>query len=66
MFERVEIELTRVRRMAEQASDSLLLDLIDMAVLEANAKARAASNALANEERFESARDIRLKLAAEE
>ncbi len=66
MIERVELELTRVRRMAEQASDSMLVYLIDMAILKANAKARAASDALANEERFESARDIRLKLAAEE
>ena len=47
MFELVEIELTRVRRMAEQTSDDLLLYMIDMAIIEANAKARASSDSLA-------------------
>ena len=44
MFELIEIELSRVvRRMAkqQQADDAFLLYLIDMAILEANAKARA-------------------------
>ena len=49
MFELVEIELTRVRRMAEQTSDDLLLYMIDMAIIEANAKARASSDSLASQ-----------------
>jgi hypothetical protein len=40
MFQLLEIELTRVRRMAEQAGDAFLLYLIDLAILEANAKGR--------------------------
>jgi hypothetical protein len=36
MFELIEIELTRVRRMAEQADNELLLYLIDMTIVEAN------------------------------
>ena len=47
MFELVEIELTRVRRMAEQTSDDLLLYMIEMAIIEAKAKARASSDSLA-------------------
>ncbi len=42
MFDLIEIELTRVRRMAEHSSDDLLLYLIDMAIIQANAKARSA------------------------
>ncbi len=41
MLDIIEIELTRVRRMAEQADDSFLLYLIDMAVIQANARARS-------------------------
>ena len=47
MFELVEIELTRVRRMAEQAGDGFLLYLLDMAIIEANAKARASNENVA-------------------
>jgi hypothetical protein len=46
MLELIEIELTRIRRMAEQAGDPFLLYLIDMAALEANAKARARADAV--------------------
>ena len=45
MFELIEIELTRVRRMAEPAGDGFLLYLIDIAILQANAKARSAAGA---------------------
>lgn len=41
MLELIEIELTRIRRMAAQASDSLLLYFIDIAIIEANRKARS-------------------------
>ena len=41
MLDLIEIELTRVRRMAEQADDGFLLYLIDMAIIQANARARA-------------------------
>ena len=41
MFDLVEIELTRVRKMAEHADDPLLTYLIDMAIIQANAKTRA-------------------------
>ncbi len=44
MFELIEIELTRVRRMAEHADDRFLLYLIDIAIIEANAKARSTKN----------------------
>ena len=44
MLELIEIELTKVRRMAEQAGNGLLLSLIDMAILEANAQACAHDN----------------------
>jgi hypothetical protein len=40
MFDLIEIELTRVRRMAEHTDDGLLLYLIDIAI-KANAKARS-------------------------
>jgi hypothetical protein len=40
MFELLEIELTRVRKMAEQAGDAFLLYLIDIAIIEAHAQAR--------------------------
>ncbi len=42
MLDLIEIELTRVRRMAEHADDGFLLYLIDMAILEANRRARSA------------------------
>jgi hypothetical protein len=41
MFDLVEIELTRVRKMAELTNDDLLIYLIDVAIIEANAKARS-------------------------
>jgi hypothetical protein len=44
MFELIERELTRVRRMAEQADNELLLYLIDMAIIEANREARSGMN----------------------
>ncbi len=40
MLDLIEIELTRVRRMAEHADDAFLLYLIDMAILEANRQSR--------------------------
>jgi hypothetical protein len=40
MFDLIEINLTRIRKMAEQADDDFLLYLIDIAIIEANAKAR--------------------------
>jgi len=46
MLHLIEIDLTRVRRMAEQTDDGFLLYLIDMAILEANAKARASNDSL--------------------
>jgi len=44
MFDLIEIELTRVRRMAEQTDDGFLLYLIDIAIIEANAKARSSKS----------------------
>jgi hypothetical protein len=41
MFDLVEIELTRVRKMAELTNDDLLIYLIDVAIIEANTKARS-------------------------
>ena len=46
MFELIEIELTRVSRMAKQAGNDFLVYLIDMAIIEANAKARSPNNSL--------------------
>jgi len=46
MLELIEIELTRVRRMPDQADDGFLVYLIDMAIIEANAKARSRDNGL--------------------
>ena len=46
MFDLIEIELTRVRRMAEQTDDAFLIYLIDIAIIEANAKARSNRDAL--------------------
>ena len=40
MLDLIEIELMRVRRMAEQADDKFLLYLIDIAIMEANRRAR--------------------------
>ena len=42
----IEIELTRVRRMVDQAKESFLAYLVDMAIIEANAKARSFANSL--------------------
>jgi hypothetical protein len=41
MLDLIEIELTRIRRMAEQTNDRFLLYLLDMAILEANRRARS-------------------------
>lgn len=41
MLDLLEIELVRVRKMAECADDGFLLYLIDMAVIEANRLARS-------------------------
>lgn len=41
MLDLIEIELTRIRRMAEQTDDRFLLYLLDMAILEANRRARS-------------------------
>ncbi len=41
MLDLIEIELTRVRRMAEQADDSFPLYLIDMAIIQADARPRS-------------------------
>ena len=41
MLDAIEIELTRVRRLAQQAHDDFLLYLIDMAIIEAHARARS-------------------------
>ncbi len=46
MFELIEIELTRVRKMAELADDGFLLYLIDIAIIEANAKARSMQSSI--------------------
>jgi hypothetical protein len=48
----MKIELTRVRTMAEHADDGFLLYLLDMAILEANRRARsiAESRARATDE----------------
>ncbi len=43
MFDLIEIELTRARGMAEQADASFLAYLIEMAIIEANAKAHSNS-----------------------
>ena len=40
-LELIETELTRVRRMAERADDGFLLYLLDMAILQANCRARS-------------------------
>ena len=42
----IEIELTRVRKMAEGTGNYFLVYLIDMAVIEANANARSSDNSL--------------------
>ena len=46
MFELIEIQLMRVRRMAAHSHDGVLLYLIDMAILQANTKARASTQAI--------------------
>ncbi|HKN27793.1 MAG TPA: hypothetical protein VJY34_07865 [Roseiarcus sp.] len=70
MLDLIEIELTRVRRMAEHADDGFLLYLLDMAILEANRRARALGENRAGEgeqvRRLESASsELRHKFAAE-
>ena len=44
MLDLIQIELARVRKMAEQADDGFLLYLIDMVILEANQKTVAGNN----------------------
>ena len=45
MLELIEIQLTKICRMAQQQADGgLLLYLLDMAILEANLKARSNGN----------------------
>lgn len=44
MFDLIETELTRLRRIAEQTDDGFLLYLIDIAIMEANVKARSSNN----------------------
>jgi hypothetical protein len=44
MFDLIEIELTRIRRMAEQVDDGFLLYLIDLALMETNKKARSGND----------------------
>lgn len=46
MIDLIEIELTRVRRMAEHTNDGFLLYLLDMAILEANRRSRSRSEGL--------------------
>ena len=41
MFDLIEFELTRVRRIAQQADDNFLRYLIDMAIIQANTRARS-------------------------
>ncbi|HZZ60201.1 MAG TPA: hypothetical protein VFE63_03380 [Roseiarcus sp.] len=48
MLDLIEIELPRIRKMAEHADNRFLVYLIDMAILEAGRVARA--NAMANRE----------------
>ena len=55
MLDLIEIELTRVRKMAEHADDAFLLYLLDMAILEANRRARSMTEncaGAANEAQF--------------
>ena len=42
----IENELTRVRKMAERTGNYFLVYLIDVAIIEANAKARSSNNSL--------------------
>ena len=42
MFDLIEIELKRIRRMAHEAEDSFLDYLIDLAIIQANKRARDA------------------------
>lgn len=68
MLDLIEIELTRVRRMAEHADDDFLLYLLDMAILEANRRARSidGSGASAESLRLDSlSNEPRRHLAAE-
>ena len=44
MYGLIEVELTRVRRMADEFGDGFLAYLIDLAIIEANTKARGLSN----------------------
>jgi len=44
MLDLMQIELARVRKMAQQADDGFLLYLIDMVILEANQKTGASND----------------------
>lgn len=46
MFDLIEFELTRVRRMAEPTGNRLLVYLLDIAIIEANGKFRATIDGL--------------------
>jgi hypothetical protein len=59
MLDLIETELTRVRRMAERADDDFLLYLVDMAIIEANSRARFRRDAAEVAELAESERGAR-------
>jgi hypothetical protein len=46
MFEEIEMELTTIRNVAEKSGDDFLAYLINMAIIQANAKARARQTSL--------------------
>jgi hypothetical protein len=46
MFDLIESELTRIRRLAEQAGDKLLVYFIDIAIIESNRRARSIKDEL--------------------
>ncbi len=46
MFEEIQIELTTIRNAAEKSGDDFLAYLINMAIIQANAKARAGQTSL--------------------
>jgi hypothetical protein len=44
MFELIEIALTRVRQSVDQADDGFLAYLLDMAIMQANKRARSSND----------------------
>jgi hypothetical protein len=44
MFELIEIALTRVRQTVDQADDGFLAYLLDMAIIQANKRARSSND----------------------